>query len=117
MKFRIDENLPIEVAELLRAAGYDALTVLEQNLGGQTDLAISQICQQEDRILITPDLDFSDIRAYPPQNYPGMIVLRLMRQDKNFVLSCFQRVFRLLGEQPINNQLWIVDSERVRIRE
>jgi Domain of unknown function (DUF5615) len=33
MRFKIDENLPIEVAELLRAAGHDALTVLDQNLG------------------------------------------------------------------------------------
>ncbi len=27
MKFKIDENLPTEIAEILRSAGYDALTV------------------------------------------------------------------------------------------
>ncbi len=32
MKFKIDENLPIEIAELLREAGYDAMTVEEQNM-------------------------------------------------------------------------------------
>jgi predicted nuclease of predicted toxin-antitoxin system len=33
MKFKTDENLPIQAAELLRDAGYDALTVLEQGMG------------------------------------------------------------------------------------
>jgi len=34
MKFKVDENLPVEVADLLRQAGYDATTVVEQHLGG-----------------------------------------------------------------------------------
>ena len=34
MKFKIDENLPVEVAELLREAGHDAATAIEQQLGG-----------------------------------------------------------------------------------
>jgi uncharacterized protein DUF5615 len=34
MKFKIDENLPIEAAALLREAGHDALTVHDQNLRG-----------------------------------------------------------------------------------
>ena len=34
MKFNIDENLPVEIAGLLRAVGYDAMTVIEQELRG-----------------------------------------------------------------------------------
>lgn len=34
MQFKIDENLPVEIAELLLDAGYDAKTVHEQKLGG-----------------------------------------------------------------------------------
>jgi len=30
MKFKIDENLPVEAAELLKGAGYDAMTVWEE---------------------------------------------------------------------------------------
>ncbi|HLP44906.1 MAG TPA: DUF5615 family PIN-like protein [Candidatus Kapabacteria bacterium] len=29
MKFKIDENLPVEIAVLLRQKGYDATTVIE----------------------------------------------------------------------------------------
>jgi hypothetical protein len=30
MRFKVDDNLPIEVAEALRQEGHDAATVLEQ---------------------------------------------------------------------------------------
>jgi len=37
MKFKIDQNLPIESADLLIAAGHDAITVYQQSLGGAPD--------------------------------------------------------------------------------
>jgi hypothetical protein len=37
MKFKLDENLPVEASALLREAGYDALTVLDENIGGEPD--------------------------------------------------------------------------------
>jgi len=86
MKFTIDENLPVEVAELLRSQGYDALTVEEQKLAGECDSIIIEVCRQEERILVTLDLDFADIRAYPPQDFAGIMVLRVNRQDKPYLL-------------------------------
>ena len=47
MKFKIDENLSIEVAELLRQTGYDAATVLEQELSGSSDTDLASLCQEE----------------------------------------------------------------------
>ena len=32
MRFKVDENLPIEIADLLRDAGFDAMTVHEQGM-------------------------------------------------------------------------------------
>lgn len=37
MKFKIDQNLPIEAADVLTAAGHDALSVYQQSLGGAPD--------------------------------------------------------------------------------
>jgi len=34
MQFKIDENLPIEAADALRASGHDALTIHDQHLVG-----------------------------------------------------------------------------------
>jgi predicted nuclease of predicted toxin-antitoxin system len=76
MKFKIDERLPIEAAELLRQAGYDTATVLGQDLGGAGDPDIAVTCQRENRAFITLDLDFAGIRVHPPEQFPGLIVLR-----------------------------------------
>jgi len=55
MKFRIDQNLPIDSADLLIAAGHDAITVYQQSLGGAPDERIVEVCKDEGRILITAD--------------------------------------------------------------
>jgi predicted nuclease of predicted toxin-antitoxin system len=117
LKFKIDENLSIEVAALLIKAGYDAMTVVDQHLGGQSDADVVRVCQQEGRILITLDLDFSDIRSYPPADYFGIIVLRLSRLSKARVLSAVSRMLPILEQEPLAKRLWIVDESTVRIRD
>jgi len=117
MDFKIDENLPIEVARLFSQAGHTAFTVLDQGLGGEMDRTIADRCKAERRILVTLDAGFADIRAYPPSDYPGLIVLRLDRQDKETVLRVVNRLQDLVERERIAERLWIVDEQRVRIRE
>jgi predicted nuclease of predicted toxin-antitoxin system len=116
MKFKIDENLPIEVADLLSQAGYDAAAVIEQALGGHPDGDIAAVCQREQRALVTIDTDFADIRAYPPRLYAGLIVLRLKQQDKPTVLQLIAKILPTLASEPLAGQLWIVEERRIRIR-
>ncbi len=116
MRFKIDENLPVEVAELLRRLGHDATTILEQHLGGSADPKVASVCQQERRILVTLDLDFADIRVYPPEEFSGLIVLRLRRQDKIHVLKVVTRLMEMSFRESPDKHLWIVEEERVRIR-
>ena len=117
MRFKIDENLPVELAELLREEGHEANTVLEQGLGGRGDPDIASICQREELVLITLDTDFSDIRVYPPEEFSGLIVLRLRQQDKTHVLELIPRLIPMFSAEPLAGRLWIVEEERVRIRD
>ncbi len=116
MKFKVDENLPVEVADLLRQVGHDAVTVFEQHLEGSPDCDIASVCQEEGRALITLDTGFADIRAYPPAQFPGLIVLRLHKQDKPRVLKVIKRLIPLLSSEPLEHLLWIVEETRLRIR-
>ena len=116
MKFKFDENLPSDLGAILGADGHDAHSVLDENLRGAADPSISKVCQDEERILITLDLDFAHIKNYPPQDYPGIIVLRLARQDRDTVLAIIPRILALLQTEPIAQRLWIVDDNRTRIR-
>ena len=81
LRFKLDENLPSAVKHLLSKLGHDALTALDQELGGRTDDEVANVCNAEDRILITFDLDFSDIRQYPPNSHPGIWILRPVTQS------------------------------------
>jgi predicted nuclease of predicted toxin-antitoxin system len=40
--------------------------VLDQGLGGKSDLDVASVCHNEALTLVTLDTDFGDIRAYPP---------------------------------------------------
>lgn len=115
-RFKVDENLPAEVAEYLRRAGYDAENALDQHLGGSSDADILAACQREARALLTLDTDFADIRTYPPARYAGLVVLRLKRQDKLHVLEILARLLPVLSREPLSGCLWIVEEERIRIR-
>ncbi len=117
MRFKIDENLPVEVAELLREEGHEAETVLEQGLGGRGDPDIASVCQRQSLVLITLDTDFSDIRSYPPEQFSGLIVLRLRQQDKTHVLNLIPRLIPMFSAEPLAGRLWIVEEDRIRIRD
>jgi predicted nuclease of predicted toxin-antitoxin system len=112
----VDENLPIELAKMLLQAGHDAMTVIEQQYGGSSDMRLAKLCQQENRILVTLDMDFADIRAFRPADYPGLMVLRLSRHDKPHVLGVIGRVMQLFTTESLVNTLWIIEENRIRIR-
>jgi predicted nuclease of predicted toxin-antitoxin system len=114
-KFKLDENLPLEAAALLRDAGYDTATISDQQMTGNPDSKVASVCKDEDRVLVTLDLDFADIRLYPPADHAGIIVLRPGRQDKQSVLEVVERLIGVLGQEPVAGLLWIVDGKRIRI--
>jgi predicted nuclease of predicted toxin-antitoxin system len=116
MKFKIDENLPVELAIELRAAGHNASTVYDEGLQGRPDGDIVSECRREARVLVTLDLDFANIQSYPPGSLPGSIVIRPRWQSKPHILALFQRVIPLLATESLEGHLWIVEESRVRIR-
>ena len=116
MKFKVDENLPVECAELLREADHDAVTVIEEGIGGKEDRYIVETCNHERRVLITLDTDFTDIRTYPPQHFRGFVVLRLHKQDKKSIINVLQRTIPFLNNNNIEHKLLIVEENQIRIR-
>lgn len=117
MRFRIDENLPTESAGVLCDAGHDALTIHDQHMVGEPDAKIASVCQSKQRALVTLDLDFADIRAYPPAEHHGIVVLRPRTQAKSSVLRLLTQLMSLLSIEPLEGNLWILQENGLRIRE
>jgi predicted nuclease of predicted toxin-antitoxin system len=117
VKFKIDENLPAEAAGILRGAGFIADTVGDENLSGADDATVASTSRSRDRILVSLDLDFANIRAYPPGEHAGIIVLRVKRQDKTTVLAYVRRLAAALGRRNPTGELRVVDGNRIRFRQ
>jgi predicted nuclease of predicted toxin-antitoxin system len=116
LKLKIDENLPADCAVLLRDAGYEADTVADERLAGADDTVIASRSRSDDRVLVTLDLDFSNVQSYPPAQHAGIIVLRPKRQDKRTVLALMERIVFALSSRTPAGELWIVEPDRIRFR-
>jgi predicted nuclease of predicted toxin-antitoxin system len=93
------------------------LTVADQHLAGQPGVRVADVCRAEGRALLTLDLDFSDIRVYPPSNYSGIIVLRPSVQTVKNIQRLVGQVIAVLPNEPLAGNLWIVDEGQIRIRQ
>ena len=116
MRFKLDENLPVSLAADLQASGHDTETVFDENIQGANDPRIISHARAEGRILITFDLDFSDIRNYPPGSHPGIVVLRLASQNIDSCRTAVMRATAQLDESEFQGNLLIVEDARVRVR-
>lgn len=116
MRGKVDENMPTEAAQFLRAAGWECDTVVDETLSGAEDPRLSEVCRAEGRVLFTLDLDFADIRAYPPSEYVGIVVFRPPKPSRAAVLDLLQSAIPMLATEWAENRLWIVEPGRIRIR-
>ena len=116
MRFKADENLPVEVVDLLRQHGHDAMSVGDQQLSGHPDVDVAQVCRAERRALVTLDLDFSNIRAYPPEDHAGIVVLRPAFQTIDSILRLTGLALSKVDTEPLVGRLWIVTENQIRIR-
>ena len=117
LSLKIDENIPADARMLIEDRGHEVKTALEENLGGSPDQDLIEHCRDEFRILITLDRGFADIRAYPPDSHPGIILLRPVKQNVEEILKVFGDALDLAEDESPSNRLWIVEPGRIRIRQ
>jgi predicted nuclease of predicted toxin-antitoxin system len=117
VRFKLDENMPRLARPALEAPGWDVQDLHEEGLASALDQAVQEACEREDRILVTLDTDFADTRRYNPARSPGVIVLRPHNHSIDAVLQCLDGAIRAVATQPIRATLWIVEPERLRIRD
>jgi predicted nuclease of predicted toxin-antitoxin system len=116
VRVKIDENLSWEVAEDLRAAGHDADTVHDEGLVGGVDPTVLARAKADHRVLVTLDKGIADVRAYPPDQYAGIVLLRPPSTGR-LALRAFARSHLpgvLIGD--LTGRLVVVTEGSIRIR-
>jgi predicted nuclease of predicted toxin-antitoxin system len=116
MKLKLDENLPTELVPLLVAHGHDVHTVPGESLVGQDDKVIFSAAGREGRLLLTQDLDFSDVRKFKPGTHPGIVLIRLRDPSRRRLIERIQQVFGSEKVEPWARCFVVVSDRKLRIR-
>jgi predicted nuclease of predicted toxin-antitoxin system len=116
MKIKLDENLSIFLKDALSGLGHDASTASEEGLLSQSDVKVAARSRREGRMVFTLDLDFSDMRKYPPGAHPGIILFRPASMGPLAVNRLVERFVRNNDLDDFSGCLAIVSEERIRVR-
>ncbi len=116
MRVKLDENVTIAARDLLRAAGHDADTVPDEGLTGAVDDRLLTTCIAEGRMLVTFDVGFGDLRAHPPGQHAGIVLLRIRDQQPETTLAVIRRFLDEHDLDVLAGALVVVSDESVRIR-
>lgn len=118
MRFLLDANMPHSALAAFEAQGHDAVHVRAIGLGDAEDEQVVAHASAEMRALVSRDLDFADVRRYPPESSPGYLVLRVpdtwIATQINGLLGRFLDMRELVDQIP--GRLVILDSRQVRFR-
>jgi len=115
MRLLADENIPLEAIRALRDAGHDVFSASESARGVSDDAHIARAIE-EDRLILTFDLDFGQLAATAsPKPAAGVLLLRLEPQNPEEVTTLLQA---LLARPEIvwRGHLSIVDRIHLRQR-
>jgi len=117
MRLLVDENMPRSTLPTLVASGHDAEDVRDVGLRGAADQPIFRYACDQDRMLVTRDLDFANLLQYPLGTHPGILVLRLPETLRpEAVLRTLTAALSQLGGRDLRGDLVIVEWTRVRVR-
>jgi predicted nuclease of predicted toxin-antitoxin system len=66
VKIKLDENLSLHLKPSLVQRGHEVSTAAEEGLLGKLDAEVGAAAKAEERMVLTLDLDFADLRKFPP---------------------------------------------------
>lgn len=118
MQFLLDANMPRSALAVFARFEHEAVLARDIGLGSASDDDIAAHARSTGSVLLTRDLDFADIRRYPPEEHNGIVVLRLpdstVAAEIALVLQRFLTEPTFVGALP--GRLAVVELDRARFR-
>ena len=116
MNFLIDNALSPLVADVLAAAGHDAIHVRERGMYAAPDDILFDWAAIEERVLVSVDTDFARLLSQRRTNKPSLILFRrewhVPKKQASAILANLPRLESALEV----GSVVIFDRDRLRIR-
>lgn len=114
MKILADENFRRDLVDWLRNAGHDVAWIVEDK-PGSIDTELVERANQEDRMIMSADLDFGELVVLHGLPAPGILILRLGTLPSDEILRHFSAHWPQI-EHIIAGQIVILTPHRIRSR-
>jgi predicted nuclease of predicted toxin-antitoxin system len=116
MRFKLDENLPTELAQALELSGHDADTVKDEGLEGKPDSVIVATALKAARVLLTLDKGIADVGRYPKGAHAGVVLFRPGSSGRGVVAAFVRDHLPELLERKLEGFLCVVTPTGIRVR-
>jgi predicted nuclease of predicted toxin-antitoxin system len=117
MKRKLDENLSRPLKPVLIGLGHDVLTAADESLLSHPDTEVAACAAREGRILLSRDIEFADLRKYPPGSHPGIILFRPVSLGPLSVNRFIERFVRTTDLSTLSGCVAVVEPRGVRVRQ
>jgi len=115
MRFKVDEDLPLEVSSRLLAAGYDVSTVRDENMLGASDAEVWEAAQSEARCIVTADKGFADVRVHEPGSHNGVVLLRLGHESRAGYIALIDRLVEEKAIDAVSGSVTVASPAGIRV--
>lgn len=116
MKFLADMGISPKVVLWLQEQGHDAVHLHEVGLERLPDSDILEKARQEQRAVITHDLDFGDLMALSGSHNPSVIIFRLRDMRSGFILKYLNEILTNHPDLLESGMIASVTERRIRVR-
>lgn len=112
IKFLIDEDVPVKLLRVLRAAGHDAIRVEPSS----SDSSIARQAKNEGRVLITLDKDFTNTALYPPSQC-SIVHVRIHPPHADAIVEAARRLLSTASPEKLRGLIVLESGGSIRISE
>lgn len=116
MRFLADMGISIRSVMWLRNQGHDIIHLSEQGLQCMLDEDIFKKAEDENRVILTMDLDFSQIIAASKTALPSIVVFRLSNERSENVNKRLQELLKKCSDDIREGAIISVSDNNIRIR-
>jgi len=114
LRILCDENIPRAIIAFFEVRHF----FVERVKPGLSDKDIALQAIQKCQVILTFDFDFSNILAYPPQKYFGIVIINIRPPLLKTILRALNNFFRRYKlEKDIRGKLIILEPSRIRVWE